>query len=103
MIESFDSLWDQTRPAFKQERSWRRARALALGALVALGRHTISGMLNATGQQFVDWSAAYRLFALERFDTGALLAPARQAVLGRPSSAGWRTMSPSYACSTTPC
>lgn len=83
MIDSFDSLWDQTRPAFKQERSWRRARSLAMGALVALGRHTISGMLNATGQQFVDWSAAYRLFALERFDTGDLLAPARRAVLGR--------------------
>ncbi|MDP2949937.1 MAG: transposase [Chloroflexota bacterium] len=83
MIEAFDSLWDQTRPAFKQERPWRRARTLALGALVALGRHTVSGMRNATGQQCADWSAAYRVFAHERFDTGALLAPARRDVLGR--------------------
>jgi hypothetical protein len=82
-IAAFDSLWDQTRPAFKQERPWLRARNLALGALVALGRHTVSGMLSASGQQFEDWSAAYRLFALERFDPGALLAPARRAVLGR--------------------
>ena len=54
-----------------------------MGALVALGRHTISGILSASGQQFADWSAAYRLFALERFDTDALLAPARRAVLDR--------------------
>ncbi|HSW09461.1 MAG TPA: transposase [Bacillota bacterium] len=79
----FDLLWDQTRPAFKQDRPWQRARTLALGVLVALGRRTISGMLSASGQQFADWSAAYRVFAHERFDTGALLAPARRAVLGR--------------------
>lgn len=83
MIEAFDALWEQTRPAFKQERPWRRAHTLALGALVALGRHTVSGMLTATGQQFVDWSAAYRVFAQERFDIGALLAPARRDVLSR--------------------
>jgi hypothetical protein len=40
-------------------------------------------MLTATGQQFGDWSAAYRLFARARFDPSALLAPARRAVLDR--------------------
>jgi hypothetical protein len=81
MIQAFDQLWEQTRPAFAQERTWQRAHTLALGALVGLGRHTVSGMLMATGQQFADWTAAYRLFADERFDPQALLAPARRAVV----------------------
>ena len=80
MTEAFDALWDQTRPAFAQERTWRRARTLALSALVGLGRRTVTGMLCAGAQQGVDWSAAYRLFERERFDCGALFSPARQAV-----------------------
>jgi hypothetical protein len=69
MMPAFDDLWAQTRPAFAQERTWWRARSLALGARLGLGRRTVSGMLMATGQQFSDWSAAYRLFAQERFDS----------------------------------
>lgn len=49
--------------------------------MVALGRHTITGLLTASGQQFVDWSAAYRLFSKERFEIGALFAVARQATV----------------------
>jgi hypothetical protein len=49
--------------------------------LVALGRHTITGLLTAGGQQFVDWSAAYRLFSKARFDVGRLFAVARRAVV----------------------
>jgi Transposase DDE domain len=37
-----------------------------------LGRHTLSGLLCAAGQQFRDWSAAYRLFERERLDSEAL-------------------------------
>jgi hypothetical protein len=37
-MESFDTFWDQARPAFGQERTWGRARTLALSALVGLGR-----------------------------------------------------------------
>jgi hypothetical protein len=48
---------------------------------VALGRHTITGLLSAGGQQFVDWSAAYRLFSKARFDVGSLFAVARRAVV----------------------
>lgn len=40
-------------------------------------------MLCASAQQFNDWSAAYRLFEWERFDTDALFAPIRCEVLGR--------------------
>jgi hypothetical protein len=80
MIAAFDALWEQTRPAFAQERTWRRARTLALSALVGLGRRTVTGMLSASAQQGADWSATYRLFERERFDTGALFAPARRGV-----------------------
>lgn len=38
-------------------------------------------MLCAGGQQFVDWSAAYRLFSKARFDIGSLFAVARRAVV----------------------
>jgi hypothetical protein len=40
-------------------------------------------MLCASGQQFADWSAAYRLFENERFDQALLFAPARRGVLER--------------------
>ncbi len=54
-----------------------------MSALVGLGRHTVSGMLCASGQQFSDWSAAYRLFERERFEREGLFAPVRRALLGR--------------------
>lgn len=40
-------------------------------------------MLMASGQQFADWSAAYRLFSRERFESRALWTPARRAVVER--------------------
>ena len=54
-----------------------------MSSLVGMGRKTVSGMLCASAQQFNDWSAAYRLFERERFDTEALFAPIRGEVLGR--------------------
>jgi hypothetical protein len=83
MIEEFERLFDQTRPAFAQDRTFMRARTLAMSALVGLGRRTISGMLCASAQQFTDWSAAYRLFEQERFDRSVLFDPARRAVVER--------------------
>jgi hypothetical protein len=41
----FDLLWQQARPAFRQTRTWQRARTLALSLLGCLGRHTITGIL----------------------------------------------------------
>ncbi len=83
MTAEFERLFAQTRPAFGQERTFTRAKTLAMSALVGLGRHTISGMLCASAQQFGDWSAAYRLFEQERFDCEALFAPVLREVLGR--------------------
>lgn len=61
-------LFDASRPAFGQHRIFERARGLGLSALACLGRHTLSGLLCTSGQQFRDWSAAYRLFERERVD-----------------------------------
>jgi hypothetical protein len=68
----WDTLFDQTSGAFAQQRTAERARTLALSALTCLGRRTLSGLLCTAGQQFRDWSAAYRLFERERLDRQAL-------------------------------
>jgi hypothetical protein len=41
---------------------------LGVSALPCLGRHTLTGLLPASGQQHQDWSAAYRLFTQARLD-----------------------------------
>jgi len=46
-----------------------------------MGRHTLTGMLTASGQQFMDWSSAYRLFSKQRVDTSKLFDVARAGVL----------------------
>lgn len=48
---------------------------------MGLGRRTVTGMLTASAQQGLDWTAAYRLFAQERFEGEQLFAPALRAVL----------------------
>lgn len=47
---------------------------------MGLGRRTVTGMLTASAQQGLDWSAAYRLFEQGRFEGEALFAPALRAV-----------------------
>jgi hypothetical protein len=71
-MDGWNALFDQARSAFSQQRCFQRARTLGLSALTCLGRHTLSGLLCASGQQFGDWSAAYRLFERERLDGEAL-------------------------------
>ena len=71
-MADWNDLFSAARPAFAQRRSFERARTLGLSALACLGRKTITQMLCASGQQFTDWSAAYRLFERERFDTALL-------------------------------
>jgi len=59
---------------------------LALSALVALGRRTVTGLLTTSGRQFVDWSADYRLFGKQRFSQEELFSVARNEVLQRIDS-----------------
>lgn len=62
-------------------RLWQKARELAYGQLTCMGRHTVTGMLTSSGQQFKDWSASYRLFSKHRVDTSKLFDHLRSAVL----------------------
>jgi hypothetical protein len=71
-MAGWNALFDQARAAFAQQRSFERARTFGVSALTCLGRRTLSGLLCASGQQFRDWSAAYRLFERERLDGEAL-------------------------------
>ncbi len=75
-----EAVLSECRPAFSQERVYRRASNLLLSALGCLGRHTVTGMLATAGHQFVDWSAAYRVFAEGRVDQERLWAVLRQIV-----------------------
>lgn len=43
------------------------------GGLTCLGRHTVTGMLTASGKQFVDWSGDYRLFSKQRVDVSKIM------------------------------
>lgn len=74
-------LINQCADAFNQDSAWKRGRDLAFGALTCMGRHTLTGMLTASGQQFMDWSSAYRLFSHQRVDISKLFDVVRSGVL----------------------
>jgi len=74
-------LINQCADSFKQNSAWKTGRDLAFGALACMGKHTLTGMLTASGQQFMDWSSAYRLFSQQRVDTTKLFDVARLGVL----------------------
>jgi len=61
--------------AFRQHRTWKRARRLGLGQLACLGRHTVASVICAGGRQDDDWSADYRLFARDKWNADDLFIP----------------------------
>jgi len=67
--------------AFTHPDLWKRAREMAYGALTCMGRHTLTGILTASGKQFTDWSAAYRLFSHQRIDIEKIFDVARENTL----------------------
>ncbi|NJL71373.1 MAG: transposase [Candidatus Competibacteraceae bacterium] len=81
MRRAFEQLFERARPAFRQRRTFERAKALALAELLCLGRHTVTGLLTASGQQFGDWSANYRVFEHERIDVARLFSAVTAGVL----------------------
>lgn len=81
MKDVFDMLFDKCIGAFKQARTWQRAKTLAEGILTCVGRSTISGWLTGSGQQFRDWSAAYRLFNGNRLNVSAIFSVIRKEVI----------------------
>jgi hypothetical protein len=56
------------RPAFRQERPFRRAQALIFGHLFSFARRTVTQSLVALGLTDSDWSGFYRLFNEPRID-----------------------------------
>ena len=95
MIDAFDALWNQAQPAFGQERTWRRARTLALSALVDLNfrdEKTVLGVGDAqvrtqaaveTVPCFVVAAYAFLLLAARKSDKDGSDCRCR-------SGAGWR-------------
>ena len=60
------------RPAFGQERVYRRGVALVVGELFVFARHTVTQSLLALGLAEVDGTAFYRLFSRQRFEVEVL-------------------------------
>jgi hypothetical protein len=75
LLEKFHELLRPWRSAFAQQRTWQRAQRLAYGLLLCLRTHLTSNAICATGRQFLDWSADYRLFSRSSWDPHALFDP----------------------------
>lgn len=67
LLKHLDALIQAHRPIFKQERVFRRIKALVLGEIVAFGRRTLSQIILSLGLVNDDWTAWYRLFSRQRF------------------------------------
>ena len=63
LLETFDTLLESWRSVFPQARTFERARRLVFGLLTCLRMHLTSTAICASGRQFVDWSADYRVCA----------------------------------------
>jgi hypothetical protein len=61
LLETFDSLIGSWRGVFSQERTFERARRLTFGFITCLRVHLTSTAICASGRQFQDWSADYRV------------------------------------------
>ena len=61
LLEAFEGLIGNWRGVFSQDRTLERARRLTLGLLACLRVHLISTAICASGRQFQDWSADYRV------------------------------------------
>lgn len=80
MIEAYDQLLAETPGLGAQQRIRERVGLHLLGQLMCYGEHTVTGVLATLGQQFRDWSAAYRLYSRQRVDPLRLFDTARRAV-----------------------
>ena len=72
LLQEFVAQWARVPAVAATPALAQRALAHALGQLLTLGRHTVTGVLCTAGLQFTDWSAAYRLFERERLRSAVL-------------------------------
>jgi len=75
LLETFDRLIGSWRDVFPQSRTFLRARRLVFGLVVSVRMHLTSNAICATGRQFVDWTADYRLCSRSRWDPHRLFDP----------------------------
>jgi len=75
LLETYDSLLQDWRQVFSQNRTFERARRLTFGLLVCLRLHLTSRAICAIGRQFVDWSADYRLCSRSPWNAHHLFDP----------------------------
>jgi hypothetical protein len=78
LLNAFLEILHAWTPAFPQSRSAQRAVEQALGALLAMGRRTLSRSLWALGRQHQDWSADYKLHSRASWKTQDLFQPVLQ-------------------------
>lgn len=78
LLSAFLDILHAWSPAFAQARSGERALQQALGALLALGRRTLSRSLWALGRQHDDWSADYKLHSRSPWQSQDLFQPVLQ-------------------------
>lgn len=72
LLSVLSGLLGVPRPAFRQERTFRRCQALLRGHLFSFARRTVTQALVALGLTDSDWSGFYRLFNEPRIDYEAL-------------------------------
>ena len=75
LLETFDGLIGSWRDVFPQRRTFQRARRLVFGLLVSVRMHLTSNAICATGRQFVDWTADYRVCSRSPWNPHRLFDP----------------------------
>lgn len=75
LLAAFLALTEPWRSVFAQERTWVRAQRQALGALLVLGRATLSRILWTQGREQKAWSGEYFLHSRALWNPQALFAP----------------------------
>ncbi len=73
LTDELDALFNQYHPAFSDHESWVKRGELMYGELTCLGWPAFTGMLATSGNQFVDWSAAWRVFSKQHVDVSKIM------------------------------
>lgn len=68
MIDTFEGLVQDWRPACSCNSVFDKVRELSYGILNCAGKSTLTGFITGAGRQFFDWSSFYRLFSNKRIN-----------------------------------
>jgi hypothetical protein len=88
LLETFEQLLNEGwRGVFSQQRVFTRVRCLTIGLLVSMRSHLLSNAICATGRQFQDWTADYRVWSRSPWNARELFNPVLDALPGLLPSA----------------